>query len=100
MGPPATDTVEGLQREHTKCRDSQATFTATNYDTETTSEVEFWFVRDPAEGEEQQAPAEEEAVGVATGRADTICFAPRLWSRCSCCGARLGGRCEKHAPHM
>ena len=47
VGPPATDLEMGMLREHTKCRDSQVMFEAPNYGTQTTSEIEYYFVTEP-----------------------------------------------------
>ena len=47
VGPPHTDLEVGMEREHCKFRDSQMAFTATNYGTETTSEIEYNFVTEP-----------------------------------------------------
>ena len=47
VGPPHTDLETGVEREHCKARDSQSAFTATNYGTLTTSEIEYNFVTEP-----------------------------------------------------
>lgn len=48
IGPPSAAMGEALLVEHTRSADSHTAFTATNYQTVTTSEVEYWFVCDPS----------------------------------------------------
>ena len=50
VGPPASNLETGMFREHCKGPDVRVEFVATNYDTVTTSEIEWHFVVNPEDG--------------------------------------------------
>ena len=49
VGLPAVDLEAGLQEEHCGRKDSDTPMVAPNYDTATSSRVEWWFVVDPSD---------------------------------------------------
>lgn len=50
LGPPNTNLMSAMTREHTQSANSEKPFSASNYHTETCPLYEWWFVTDPAEG--------------------------------------------------
>ena len=50
VGPPSANILSAMSQEHCCGPDAKAVFETKNYEIETTSEVEWWFVHDPAAG--------------------------------------------------
>lgn len=49
LGPPNPNLFESMENEHMRQEDSNKLFKAPNYKTQTTPQIEFWFVADPSD---------------------------------------------------